>query len=52
MPFVLMLFTINVYAQNDVDCYKGDCLNGLGVFETMKSDGVIDDSDDDADKWH
>lgn len=23
-----------------------------GVFETMKSDGVIDDSDDDADKWH
>ena len=23
-----------------------------GVFETMKKDGVIDDSDDDADKWH
>lgn len=31
MPFVLMLFTINVYAQNDVDCYKGDCLNGFGI---------------------
>lgn len=26
-----MLFTINVFAQNDVDCYKGDCFNGFGV---------------------